>query len=79
MDAGILVVGMDLDGEVAVRVENLGEQREAVALGMTEQLVVLVPKLGERGAANGPLTTSQSPAGCALMAQHSPMAPSGMS
>ena len=53
--ARVLVVGVDLDGEVAVGVENLDEQREAVALGIAEELVALVPELRERGASVGPL------------------------
>ena len=51
---GIGVVGVDLDGEVPVGVEDLDEQREAVARGLAEQLVVLAPQRGEAGAGIGP-------------------------
>ncbi len=45
--AGVVVVGVNLDGKVVKRVEDLDQQGEAVALSALEELVVLAPKLGE--------------------------------
>ena len=44
---GIGVVRVHLHGEVLARVQDLDEQREAVALGARKELVMALPELGE--------------------------------
>jgi hypothetical protein len=40
---GISVIGMDLDGQVAIGVDDLDEEREAVAGESAEELAVVTP------------------------------------
>ena len=49
------VVGMHLHGEVVARVQDLDQQRKAVALSAGKELVVVVPEVGEGVARPGAL------------------------
>ena len=48
VDGGILVIRVHLDREVSIGIEDLDQQRETIAPCITEQLMMLVPKLRER-------------------------------
>ena len=55
MGLGVVVVRVDLDGDVGLRVDDLHEEREAIALGIAEEVPSALPELRERLAAAGTL------------------------